>query len=481
MKKSQLVKTTLITLLLSACSSSGPVTADSEDQTATRIAQRVSDQIGIYPAEFLTTYIDAIGRRLTASLAAAPYYFRFRITDRGTPNAFTTPGGYIYLSRGLLTLINTEDELAGILAHLISHVTQQHQAHHDPRNSVPGILASPGSAIRTVVGEDINSTISGPLEAIGKINSASYNNDQENDADRLGMELAARAGYDPAALAAVLTNINRTLMLMTDGQHRDGFFSGHPTTDARITRIKREAASLSWTPAQPFANNQQTLLDRLDGLPWGADNPMQGILRGQQFMQPDMAFSIAFPDNWQAVNTPIFVGALAPENRALVILGGTEGPGSAKELAAAFIEKLHKKADLTPAAAHPVDLDAGPAYLVHVDDASGGQRVSIYYLWANTRSANFRLIAVGSDSFSDQLRNTILSLRNMTDEEKASIVVNRIRSVAANAGESLQSLSTRTGNDFSPELTAAVNGLSDTAMLNKGQLIKIMRRESYLY
>lgn len=384
------------------------------------------------------------------------------------------------MSRGLLALINTEDELASILAHEIIHITQRHQTHQTQPGVATGIMTLPGRAIGRVVGEDIGQAINSPIEAVGRVYTASYGLSEESEADRLGMQLAARAGYDPMALATALYNLDRTITLLAGEQPEASFFDHHPTTSARIANIKQEAANISWLPAQPFAQNQQALLDRLDGLTWGIDNPMQGILHGRQFMQADMDFSITFPEGWKAVNTPIFVGAFAPENQALVILGSAEKPGPVTELAASFIEELRSEADIVPTEAHAVDLAAGPAYLVRIEDASGAQPVSIYYLWVNTRNTTFQFIAVGADTFRNQLRDTVLSLRNMTAEEKLSIVDDRIRLVTANAGESILELSVRTDNQFSPELTAAVNGLPDTAILKQDQLVKILHREPYL-
>lgn len=467
-------------LLLTACGGTGLTTVDDERLVGAATAKQVEEQIGLYPAEFLTAYVDAIGRRLVTGLDSTPYRFHFKVTDQGEPNAFAAPGGYIYVSRGLMALINTEDELAGILAHEIIHVTRRHHARQAQRGVLPGILTWPGRAIGKVVGEDVGNTINAPLDTVGSAYVASYERSQESEADRLGMQLAARAGYNPAALGTALFNLQRTLTLLVGERREAGFFDSHPTTPTRINDIEREAATIAWTPSRPFAHDKQAFLDRLDGLTWGANNPMQGIFREQQFIQPDMDVSVTFPDGWAVVNTPVFVGAFAPDNQALVILGGAEQPGHAEDLAAVFIEELRKKTDLEPTEAHSVKLDAGPAYLVRLEDTSGERPVSIYYLWVNTRGTTFRFIAIGADSFRNQLRDTVVSLRGLTQEEKASIVDDRIRSATANAGETLSMLADRTGNLFSPELTAALNGLSDTTILDQGQLVKILQRKPYL-
>ncbi len=473
------VKLLLTALLLTACGSNGLMTNAEKKLATGDIVQQIEEQVGIYPAEFLTAYVDAVGRRLVADLKTTPYYFRFRIIDQGQPNAFATANGYIYLSRGLLALINTEDELAGILAHQITHVTQRHHLQQVAHNIQPGVLTLPGHRTNRVVARDISRVIKAPLDAVGEAHIARYADDQESEADRLAIHMAARAGYDPMALATVLYNLIRTVRLLPGEQHESAFFTSHPTTPERIADIKHEAENILWTPAQPFAPSKQDLLNRLNGLPWGINNPMQGVLHDQQFMQPDMDISINFPDGWNVVNTPIFVGAFAPDHQALIILGSAERPGSVAEIAADFATELSSAEGLEAATTESVKLDIGPAYLVHLVDASAELPTSIYYMWINTRNTTLRFIATGADSFRNQLRDGILSLRSMTSEEKASIANECIRTIAANAGESIQQLSARTGNLFSPEMTAAVNGLPDNTILKQHQLIKILSREAY--
>ncbi len=107
--------------LLTACGGTAGVTVDDEQEAGAEMHQQVEQQIGLYQAEYLALYVDAVGRRLVSELGATPYKFQFKIVDQADPNAFASPGGYVYLSRGILALVNTEDELAGILAdHLLN-------------------------------------------------------------------------------------------------------------------------------------------------------------------------------------------------------------------------------------------------------------------------------------------------------------------------------------------------------------------------
>lgn len=467
-------------LTLAACGGTGAITLEDEQQAGADAARQLEEQVGIYPGEFLTNYIDSVGRRLVAALGDTPYYFRFKIVDQAEPNAFATPGGYIYVSRGIMTLINSEDELAGILAHEISHVTLRHHARQAQRGMLPGILTLPGRAVGKVVGEDVGNIINSPLEAVGKTYMASYGRGQEAEADRVGMQLAARAGYDPSALADALTNLERTVSLLTGEQREFSFFDTHPQTPTRVGDIEREAAQIQWQAGKPFAKNQAALFKRLDGLTWGPNNPMQGVFAGQQFMQADMNFSIMFPDGWQTLNTPRFVGAFEPTQKAFVLFGSPERPGPANELAAAFADELRSAAKIEPTEMRSFEIGEWPAYLVRIEDSSGTEPVSIYNVWVNSRRSTFQIVAVGADRYRDALRETALSLREMTVDERRSIVAYRIRIAAAEAGEDMEALSARTDNVFSAAFTAAVNGLPPDVELDAQALIKILSKEAYL-
>jgi len=463
--------------LLGGCGGTGTISADDEQKAGAEVARAIEEQIGVYPAEFLSNYVDAVGRRLVANLDGTPYYFRFKVVDLGEPNAFAAPGGYIFLSRGMLALINTEDELAGILAHEISHFTERH--HASQRSILPDLLTLPGRAVGKVVGEDVGDMINRPIDAAGQGYLASYGRDQESDADQVGMRLAARSGYDPAALGVVLANLERTVALTGQAQEF-GFFDSHPTTKTRVADIERLAGDMQWRASTRFTKDTASLFKRLDGLVWGPNNPRQGVFDGQQFMQPDLNFSIVFPDDWQTVNTPLFVGAFAPDDAAMVLLGGADRAGGPRALADAFIAELNKKADLAPAEAREVEIGDWPGYLVRIEDTSGAEPVSVYYLWVNSGRSVFQVIAVGANRFTDRLRDTALSLRNLTPDERHSIYAYRIRIVLAADGESLVALSARTNNIWSPEFTAAINGLPVAAELQRDTSIKILSREPFL-
>ena len=170
----------------------------SDEEIGAEVAKQVEAEIGLYQAPVTRDYVRAIGSRLVSHLEDNEFAFRFNIVDQFDPNAFAAPGGWVYVSRGLLVLANSEDELAGVIGHEITHVTERHSAGRQRRGLLGGILKIPGNIVGVVVGKDIGDLINSPLDTIGQISLASYSRGQESEADRLGMRLAAGAATIPS-------------------------------------------------------------------------------------------------------------------------------------------------------------------------------------------------------------------------------------------------------------------------------------------
>ena len=470
---------TLLSLLAAGCSSTGNVTVADEEQAGSQLARQVENQVGYYNDTYLKNYVDSIGRRLVAELGPTPYSFRFQIIDQAEPNAFATPGGYIYLSRGLLALINSEDELAGILAHEISHVTERHHAQQAQRSALPGLLTVPGNVVGSVVSADVGEAINAPLEHAGQVYLSSFGREQETEADTRGMQLAARAGYDPAALGDALDTLEQTVTQLPGQPRRFSWIDSHPMTADRVANVEKVAAGLSWQAGAPFARDRAGVYKRLDGLLWGNENPASGFFRDQLFLQPDMGFAMAFPPGWDTLNTPRYVGAKRPDNRALIILGSAGPPAPPGAYAEAFIAELEKQAGVTPDESDAFEIGEWPAHFVRMRDTSGSEPASIYYLWVLAGRNMFQIIAAGLETETEIMREAVFSLRQMTDDERDSVVSYRVRAVSAADGDTLSAISEREANQWDEELTAIVNGLDANTPLEPEQPVKILRAEPY--
>lgn len=463
----------LLAILLSACATS-IITPELEQELGSQISAEVEEQMGLYQDPDLRGYVQAVGSRLVAALPETPYRFHFDIVDQGEPNAFASPGGYVFVSRGLLAQMNSEDELAGVLAHEISHVTQRHHAKQVGRSVRAELMTLPGKAVGVV-----NKSWGQSIAEAGEIYLASYSRSQETEADKFGMRLAAGAGYDPIQLAAALEGIEHSVELISGESHQATFFDTHPTTPTRVTEVDRLGQTLSWQPVAPIAD-REALYRRLDGLWWGEQNPQQGVFQGQTFLSSELGIGVTFPDTWETVNTPVLVGAYEPEGNAYVAMGVGERVADPEELSTALAEKMLQETDLSPAEQRSFEIDGWPASLVRYDDGTEDtQRVSLYYLFVTTPKETFTMMAMGLETYRHALRDTASSLHALSATERASITGMRVHVVKARTGESLSQVSARSGNEWPVDLTAVINGTVALQPASESRNYKIMRTEAY--
>jgi predicted Zn-dependent protease len=482
MNNSQLISCWIMLVVLSmmtvGCGTVVVVPVEEEARLGKEAAKQVEQQMGIYQATQTTDYIRSVGNRLVANLDDRQFNFSFQIVDQSEPNAFALPGGHIYVSRGLLVLANNEDELAGVIGHEIIHVTRRHSMRQAQKSVLPGLLTLPGRVVGRVVSQDLGTLVNAPIESVGEVFLAQYSRGQESEADELGIQLAARSGYDPKALSAILARLEKDAELQTGKEQKFSFFDSHPTTPTRVKDLNRDSAKIQWSPQPTLASNQKDFLNRLDGL-FVTYNPAQGTFHGQQFLQPTMNFSITFPDHWKAVNTPTAVGAVQQDKKALAFLGVAGKPADPEDQAKAFIEKLRREFKISPSSTRSVTIGQWPGYAVTYTDTSGREPMHLHLLWVAAEEATYRLIGIGSDQYRDSLLQIALSLRPLTDEDRSSITGIRLRIATANPGETLADLGHRTNNIWSPAYAAMINHISEEKRLGAGELIKIAREEPY--
>ena len=461
---------------LSACATA-VITPETESKYGDEMSQQVQNQIGLYNDPELTAYVNSVGQRLVKSVGATPYTFHFSIVDQFEPNAFATPGGYIYISRGLLATVNDEMDLAGVLAHEIGHVSLRHHARQAGRSMGAGLLTLPGRAVG-VFSEGLGNLINAPIEAAGEVFLASYSRSQESEADEYGLQLAAAAGYDPHGLPNALGAIERTVEQLTGEQHKASFFDSHPTTPTRLADIGQQISGIPLAIRPPLVNRAQ-LYKELDGLWWGQQNPQGGVFHNTSYLNADMDFVIAFPEGWKTKNTPRFVGATQADGGAYIALGQSGSELKFEQLGDALEAKMRDQAGLEPAERRSLLIGDWPAELVRYDDHSGSETASLYYLFVASPHSTFTVMAMGLERYRGMLRETVLSLRQLSEQEKASIKGQRLRLAQMRAGESLSSFNRRVANQWNPELTAIINALDDDAKNPSARTVKIVRDERY--
>jgi len=451
---------------------------EGDRQLGAKVSRQVNDQIGIVDNPEMTSYLTAIGQRLTSQIENQRFDYRFQIVDQEEPNAFAAPGGYVYVSRGLLSLTNSEDELANVLGHEISHVGRRHTAKQLAKRRAPKLLSLPGKAVARVVSKDLGELINAPISVFGTAFLASYSRGDEMEADRLGQHLAAKAGYDPAALGPILNRMEEHEQLQTGSKRRASFFDTHPTTPRRVSGITARAESAQWTSQPGIARDHAEFVRRLDGLLLG-DNPAHGVFHGQTFLQPVLDFRIEFPPGWTTMNARRAVGATAEKRDGLVFVGVLGKGNDPEKVGRVFAESLGKEFGIEPSRSESVAVGQLPGYVVTLTDASSSEPMHMHFLWVASGGLIYQMIGLAPERYRDVLRRTALSFRPLTADERSSIKETRMRIVAAKHGENLRELSKRTGNVWSLRETEIANGLSGTRSLIADQLVKIAVMETW--
>ena len=471
----------LVTFMAGCASAPGEIllpSVEKDKAIGKDTAKQVEAEMGLYSDAAKTEYLKKVGRRLVDVNPDQRFEYSFAIIDQFEPNAFALPGGWIYVSRGMLILTNDEAELANVLGHEMIHVTRRHSVRQMSNSLVPGLLSIPGLIVGGVVNEQLGDLINAPVNLIGGAYLASHSRKDEFEADEKGQQLAALSGYDPASLAPILDRLEGFVNVSTGEKRIPGFFDTHPTTPDRVERVIRDAKKITWVKQQGIMASSSEYLKKLDGLLVG-ENPAVGIFRGPIFLQPELQLVITFPEGWKYMNTPQAVFALAPQKDGMVSLGiSAEGTDPAQP-ATQFKDAMKDQYGITPVRSESLKINGLSSHLVEYVDQSKKQGTHLTVYWIAYRDLIYHMVCLAPASLKASLDATALSFRSMNVKEKDSIKENRLRIVTARSGETLATLSKRTGNVLDLKMTAVINGIDAEKALKTGQLIKIAVQQSY--
>jgi len=440
-------------------------------------AIQVEQTIGIYPDSALTAYVNKIGNRLVEALGNAPVEFQFRVVDMAEPNAFALPGGYIYISRGLLSLVNDEAELAGVMGHEMIHVTKRHSVKQMKKRIFPALLHIPGAVVG-IFSSDLGNIINAPVSLGSELFLSNYSRKQESEADEFGIKLASQAGYDPGKLAVILHSLSVDAENLTGEEEKRSYFSSHPFTPKRVENIEKEISKLEWVEKTSIAPDKASLYSQIDGMAYG-QNPAQGIFEENLFKHPDLNLAIAFPEKWKIVNVPVAVGATQADGEAQLIFMVDDSGAEPDSLGVALAELIEKDYKIKPDQSKSLTINGFPAYVVSMTDKSGKQPVEVQIYWLKAGNILFNIMGMGYLKYSESIANAVNSVRPLTDEEKQNISGLKLRVSTAHENETLETLSKRMHNSWDIKTTAFKNGVDSTKVLLEGQVLKIAVEEAY--
>lgn len=286
-------------------------------------AQEVAQSIGLVNDQKLQDYVQRVGAALAAKSERPQLPWTFRVVDDPTPNAFALPGGFIFVTRGMMDLMDSEAELATVVGHEIGHVTAKHSVTQMSRAQIAqlglgiGMILSPGLQ---KYGDLANTGLS--------LLFLKYGRDAEYQADDLGFKYALGNNYDVREMPDVFASLKR-VEAASQQSPLPTWLSTHPYPEDRIKRAEAHIAALD----RPLTNARlgtAEYLSQIDRLVYG-ENPRNGFFQGSTFLQPDLRFTLSFPQGWKTQNSPQSVVAMSPRGDAAMqlTLAGGESPENA--------------------------------------------------------------------------------------------------------------------------------------------------------
>jgi predicted Zn-dependent protease len=438
---------------------------------------------GEYPDPELQAYVDRVGSQLAAASDLPDAEFTFTLLDTDVPNAFALPGGYVYITRGLLTLAENEAEMAGVLGHEIGHVTARHSAQRQTRATGAGVLATLGTIGAAILGGEMAGQLAQQVTGVGaQAYLAGYSREQELEADQLGIRYLARAGYDARAMASFLEKLNEhsELQQRLAGSEGDpgvmSWFATHPRT---LDRVEQAIEEIGGSADGRIGHDEY--LAQIDGLVYG-ENPKQGVVRGRQFIHPDLGFAFEAPRGFQLVNTPQAVIGRDREGRQMLFtLADPDGRSLEDYVAGPGLQQVARLAQAevsSPRGVQTFEVDGMPAASASATLRRGNSLADVGLAAIEAGDSVYQFIFISPGEMSrDEARAylaTVESFRRLDEEEAAQFEARRIRVVP---GETVEDSAARMAVEAAPrEHFRILNYLALQDGLEPGEKVKLVVR-----
>lgn len=412
-------------------------------------------EMGVYDDPELQRYVNDIGLQLARGSHRPNLPWSFTVVDNPAINAFALPGGYIYLTRGILAYLDDEAELAGVLGHEIGHVTARHAAQAYTRQAQAGI----GLAILSIF---VPSTA--PFTDLGSAGLSvlflRHGRNAELEADRLGVEYGSGAGYDPAGVPRFLATLARVNALSERGV--PNWLSTHPDPGSRV--VKADPVAGQFVSAAAKAVNRDRYLDRIRGMVFG-DRVEDGIVRGNEFLHPLLRLGVKFPDGWEITNTPEAVMAQEPGTDHFMVLqeveqplrqGGRQGMSIAETAVA-----LMRRAGYSVVEGRADRVNGNDAHIgVYRGNATDVGKVLMRAAHIAIGRQLYVVAGFAPEQEFEQVDRDILpsvqTFRQLSAAEASRVRANRIDFYTVKAGDSWQSIAARQGKNFVNAATLAI-------------------------
>jgi predicted Zn-dependent protease len=440
------------------------ISESQEIQMGQEADKQVVAQMGLYDDPEAQAYVARLGKTLAAQSERANLPWSFKVVDDPAVNAFALPGGFIYVTRGLMTHLTNEAELVSVLGHEIGHVTARHSVNQMSKQQLASIGLIGAAIFRPDVAQGPLGQIAG--QGLGLV-FLKFSRDDERQADELGLRYLTQQRYDPREMAKVFRTLERVGEEAGPGAKAPNWLATHPAPAERSANVEK---ALQGMPTAGLKVNAEPYLEVVDGMVFGPD-PREGYFENAVFYHPEMKFRFQFPQGWQTQNSKSSVAAISPDKDAIV--GITLAEGSDPRAAA---QKFFGQEGL----------QAGQGWT----DRIGGHPAATGTFAAKTQQGElrgaaafvgyggkvFRLLAYSPaarwSKYEGSLRTTLASFDELTDSSKINVQPMRVDVVRAPREMTLSTFGSQYPSPVPIQKLALINGLEPNASIHSGALVK---------
>lgn len=445
--------------------------AESEARIGAQEHQKIIASYGVVDNAQLQALVNKVGARIVPHTERQDVEYTFTVLDSPEVNAFALPGGFVYVTRGILALADSEDELAAVIAHEIGHVTARHSAERYSRSVATGL----GASVLAIL---LDSEGAADLLGLGSnLYLSSYSRGQEHEADDLGIRYLTRAGYDPQAMSSFLTTMDRyhELQQLRLGQHarqQASYFSTHPVTRDRISRTRLTAANAG---SRQHARVVEPYMTAIKGMIFG-DSAAQGYEYRNMFVHPQLGFGFDLPQGYIMQNSQKSVVILSPNSNAMAVMDGgrmPQGQSLANYMQTVWLP--NKRLDNVQQRM----INGRPAILAQYTQNIKGQAGTVFVAaiqWNGAQIFRFQIaVPYGLPAHEQQaLLNMATSFRALTQQELQLMKPKRLVTVRSSGMNDVSNLAGKMPFDdgLNEQRFRVLNNLPIGAPLQQGQIYK---------
>lgn len=460
-------------------SASTPIT-QAEAQQGAELHPQLLEEFGGAMSGAQASYVESVGKTIAvhSGLGNARESFTVSLLNSPVNNAFAIPGGYIYTTRQLVALMNNEAELAAVLGHEVGHVAARHSQRRQQAAQRNTLLGAAGAILSGILLGDtaIGETLSRGFLQGSQMLTLKFSRTQELQADDLGIQYLASAGYDTRAMGTVLASLaaQNALDARLQGSANASipqWASTHPDPASRVQ------SALAKAGAQPAgATRQDLFLAGIHGLIYG-DDPKQGMIEGSRFIHPEMRLTFTAPQGFYMVNSTRAVSINGQSGKAQLTLAAYNG-NLADYVRQQFTALGGKDQNLQPSGVQNTAVNGIPAAYGTARVASGSSQVDVVvfaYEFAPDRAYHFAAIFPAGQA--NPFTAMFQSMRRISAAEAGNVVARRLDVVTVQRGDTVQSLAARMAyDDAKEERFRVLNALGANDTLAAGQKVKLVVR-----